>query len=147
MINYVLGFARTPCRQFVYLIRKRRPEWQAGLLNGIGGKLEPGEYPIDAMVREFREEAGVDIAPARWRDFAQVTGRPNEGGDYEGDWRVCCFSVDLFNGEHPHTMEDEEISAARIDILSGCRIVPNLSWLVPMAFSAYPVHADVKERR
>jgi len=46
-------------RDEVLLVRKTRPDWQAGLLNGIGGKMERGEEPLPSMVREFREETGL----------------------------------------------------------------------------------------
>ena len=54
--EYVVGFAINGLD--VLLIRKNRPDWQAGKLNGVGGKIEPGEFPIEAMVREFQEETG-----------------------------------------------------------------------------------------
>src|SRR5690349_13991679 len=41
---YALGFLFDGTGRVV-LIRKRRPAWQAGLLNGVGGKVEPGEAP------------------------------------------------------------------------------------------------------
>ena len=41
-------------------------EWQAGLLNGIGGKIEDGEAPIEALVREFAEETGVQTSAEEW---------------------------------------------------------------------------------
>lgn len=47
--------------QDVLLIKKDRPERQAGLYNYPGGKLEAGEHPTHAMRREFREETGLDI--------------------------------------------------------------------------------------
>ena len=56
---YVLGFAFTTDGR-VALIQKKRPAWQAGRLNGIGGKVEGTEHSAAAMVREFREETGVD---------------------------------------------------------------------------------------
>lgn len=56
----------------VALIRKAKPEWQKGKLNGIGGKIEEGEGPFAAMVREFREETGVDHRD--WGTFAEMTG-------------------------------------------------------------------------
>lgn len=62
----------------VALIRKIKPEWQNGLLNGIGGKIEPGEYPLGAMIREFQEEAGLYILD--WQHFATM----NCGGNREG---------------------------------------------------------------
>lgn len=42
----------------VLLIRKKRGVGE-GLLNGPGGKLEPGETPRAAAVREVQEEVGV----------------------------------------------------------------------------------------
>lgn len=50
--QYVLGFLFNENLTKVVLVRKKRPEWQCGLLNGVGGKIEDGEPPLDAMVRE-----------------------------------------------------------------------------------------------
>ena len=70
MTDYVVGFLFSEDRRRVALIRKTRPEWQAGLLNGIGGKVEQGEFPRQAMRREFLEEAGCDIED--WQKVAAV---------------------------------------------------------------------------
>lgn len=59
MKTYVLGFAFNLQSTEVLLIHKARPTAQAGLWNGIGGKIEDGEAPLDAMVREFAEETGL----------------------------------------------------------------------------------------
>src|SRR6187551_944090 len=59
---YACGFLFSPDRARVLLIRKRRPAWQAGKLNGVGGKIEPSDdSPLAALTREFREEAGITI--------------------------------------------------------------------------------------
>lgn len=40
MTQYCLGFAFTDHDNFVILIRKNKPAWQKGLLNGVGGESE-----------------------------------------------------------------------------------------------------------
>jgi 8-oxo-dGTP diphosphatase len=60
MKNYTVGFLFNTDGDRVALIRKLRPEWQKGLLNGIGGHVESGETRLEAMHREFREETGLE---------------------------------------------------------------------------------------
>lgn len=64
MKKYVLGF------MFVYdncvLIERTKDDWQYGLVNGIGGKIEDNEDPYDAMIREFEEEAGAETYYHEW---------------------------------------------------------------------------------
>jgi 8-oxo-dGTP diphosphatase len=62
---YVVGFAFEGNK--VALIRKTHPEWQAGLLNGIGGHIEKNESPMKAMIREFEEETGLKVED--WEQF------------------------------------------------------------------------------
>ena len=75
--EYVCGFLFSPDRTRVLLIRKNRPAWQAGKLNGLGGKIEPGETPLEAMRREFREEAGAEVAD--WQHVLTLSGADDAG--------------------------------------------------------------------
>ncbi len=70
-IGLVVGFLFSEDFSYVVLIEKSKPEWQAGRLNGVGGKIEEGEEPLDAMRREFKEEAGLDIQ--HWIEFAHLS--------------------------------------------------------------------------
>ena len=61
MQEYVVGFLfDEDARRYhktghgnVVLIEKNRPAWQAGRLNGVGGHIEIGETPDEAISREF----------------------------------------------------------------------------------------------
>lgn len=45
----------------VVLIKKDKPDFLKGKWNGVGGKVELGEEPKQAMCREFLEETGCYI--------------------------------------------------------------------------------------
>lgn len=48
------------------LLAERRPGCDlAGLWEFPGGKFEPGEWPVDALARELREELGIVVESAR----------------------------------------------------------------------------------
>lgn len=140
--NYVAGFAY--CDEFsggshVLLIKKNRPDWQAGKLNGVGGHIEPGESPLQAMVREFREEAGVHVPS--WRHFATVTD--------ENRFRVEFFStkLDFKTAYQTHATTDEELQWVRLRELgySWSRpIIPNLSFLVPLGHYDHDIFAPAR---
>lgn len=124
MQDYVLGFMFSDDGQWVALIKKTKPQWQAGLLNGIGGKVEPGEESLDAMVREFKEETGVQTHIDDWDYFLTMSGE---------DWRVYCyrsFGDEVFEVA---TQEEEEVKLINMNELSEWKTISNLQWLLPMA--------------
>lgn len=69
--NYVLGFYWN--QYGVMLIHKSEGRFN-GLCNGIGGKIEEGEEPVEAMVREFYEETGILTNPNEWQYNAFLSG-------------------------------------------------------------------------
>lgn len=139
MKRYVLGFAFDSTRANVLLIEKRRPEWQAGRLNGIGGKIEPEDRnEHEAMQREFHEETGLNTKADAWHRFA-VMESPL--------WHITCFTtlgVNIFRARAPAaTVEAEQPVTILVDALcSGVSKQPlsNIPWLVSLALDAGEIH-------
>lgn len=115
---YVCGFYFRP--DGVVLIRKARPEWQRGKLNGVGGHIEAGETPAEAMRREFREETGADVEG--WAHFATLSGNR---------WAVHFFGAMAVDDRPVATLTDEDVTLVDWKKL-GDDVIPNLHYLIPM---------------
>lgn len=127
--HYVLGFAFSADGSRLVLLEKQSPDWQRGKLNGVGGKIEPGETPLACMIREFAEEAGVTTTPGQWLEFAHLSG---------STFRVHAYAL----------FDDTVVAAARTIEVHEIRVVPsdwnaisdkaisNLRWLIPAAIDA-----------
>jgi 8-oxo-dGTP pyrophosphatase MutT (NUDIX family) len=112
----VVGFAFKIDR--VVLIQKLRPEWQAGHLNGIGGKIEDGECAKDAMVREFEEETGVRVEAPYWT-WTQTIDFPN-------GVKLFCYATRLNKFHQVRTIEDEPVFELPINFVMGLKPHPAL---------------------
>lgn len=107
----------------VLLIKKRRPPWMQGLYNGPGGHIkEEKETALDAMVREFKEEAGVDVYTARWKHFCRLEG----DGFVVFFYRADATAIDV----EPRTQTDEAVKWCKLNDLPP--VVSNLTWLLEM---------------
>lgn len=125
MTSYVCGFMFSTDGKSVALVRKKRPAWQEGKLNGIGGHIEPDEIPGAAMTREFEEETGYKTSITQWWPFAVLSG---------ANWKVHFFSTQGAL-ERLKTTTDEEIVVVPVSEVTVKNAIPNLTWLIPMAKS------------
>lgn len=157
MTAYVAGFLVCPEEDSVVLVRKNRPAWQRGLLNGVGGHIEQGETPHEAMVREFHEE--TDLLVPKWDPLTFITW-PGEGevrGEKGGAGAIVWFfkrhaPPEMLQGVRTNT--DETIEVLDIGTLLSYHrkeLVPNLRWLLPLAaytadeYEPFAVEAQVAE--
>ena len=46
----------------ILLLKKNNPDWQKGLYNGIGGKVELNTTPLETIIKKCQEELGVNIS-------------------------------------------------------------------------------------
>lgn len=137
--EYVVGFMFDPDYENVVLIEKKRPVWQAGKLNGVGGKIEKGETPKQAMRREFYEETDVDYP--KWIPFTTL--------EFD-DSILHCFKTDYDMMHYVKTNTDEFVGLFNVYTLlmhhkNGLvNMIDNLSWLIPMAqYEKYRINMKV----
>jgi 8-oxo-dGTP pyrophosphatase MutT (NUDIX family) len=100
-----------------------------GHWNGIGGKVENGEYPQASMKREFEEETGVSQHSIRWRPFADLLTWTHN--------LVTFFSSFSDQVELVRSATDEEVRVFDLVMLPAFKnvLLPNVRWLVEMALS------------
>lgn len=124
MVSYVVGFLFSEEQDRVVLVLKNRPKWQAGLYNGVGGKVEPGELFDEAMIREFKEETGVEFQ--EWDCFGKMKGPGFELALYRA------FNTKAL--EQVSTQTDEEIHVVPVDLnVLRTNSISNVAWLVASA--------------
>ena len=130
MIEMVLGFLFSTRMDKVALIKKSKPAWQEGMWNGIGGKVDPGETPKHAMIREFEEEAGLRIE--NWRYFGQMQN---------DRVRVSLYVAVSDDVDSVQTTTEEEVRVFPTRHLP--HTVYNLRWLLPLAKDRFVTEASI----
>lgn len=130
MNNYVVGFLFNKDLTEVVLIRKEKPPWQKGRWNGVGGKVEAGETPAEAMEREFEEETGKNVPSRAWLGFGRLHG-PN--------WQIYLFAAAVDGITDVRTVTSEPVERWRVIDLQLSRspipLLGNIRWMLAMAKS------------
>lgn len=121
-INSTLGFIFTSDLQKVLLIEKQKPEFHRGLLNGLGGKVEQNEDEAACIVREVREEAGLETLTTDWQKVGVLTWT---------QWQVSIFTG-IYHGKETdlNLTEDLVVDWFFVEKLPR-NCVTNLYWIIP----------------
>jgi 8-oxo-dGTP diphosphatase len=133
--QYVAGFAVNRETSRIALVRKSHPKWQAGRLNGIGGKIEDGEDPLGAMQREFQEETGIYVRD--WRHFVSLGGI---------GW-IVHFFVAFVTEEELWSMhgDEEPIEIHGLESIHLLSVIQNLRWLIPLALDQDLIEGTLRD--
>ena len=79
---------------------KKENDIHEGKWNGLGGKFEAGETPEECIIREVKEESGLNIINPKLHGFISFPLF-----DEIQDWFVFIFSAHEFTG---HIIESDE---------------------------------------
>lgn len=136
MKSYVLGFAIDRIKNEILLVKKNRPVWQAGLYNGIGGKIEDNESAIEAMMREFKEECGIETHSDNWQYLTRMGGN---------DWVVLIYYSTNIDFSNYKTCTDELIEKVPLSLdWMRNNAISNLSWLVGLILDRDVAKIDIE---
>jgi 8-oxo-dGTP diphosphatase len=92
VIPAVLIYVKTADGRVLMIHRQggKAGDYHEGKWNGLGGKLELDESPLEAARRELREESGLDLPEAAFRPLGTLQF-PNFKAHKGEDWLVFVF--------------------------------------------------------
>jgi len=118
MQEYVLGFIFNKYNEVLLMLRDK-PSSQAGKLNGIGGHIEEGETPYEAMYRETWEEVESEYN-LWWRHAGEFYGK---------NWKIYVYYSTTYGRVEPK--EGQTLLWYDRNELPS-HTMYNLQWLIPL---------------
>jgi 8-oxo-dGTP diphosphatase len=118
-------------RRVLLIHRRRAPN--AGLWDGVGGKVEAGEDPFAGCIREVREETGLAIDSPRLRALWVVTAR-----DTGQIWILFTFTAEVPQGELVAS-DEGDVEWVGLDRLDELPVMPDTRLVLPHVLSAADV--------
>ncbi len=109
------------------LLRRRNPP-NAGLWNGVGGKVEPEEDPYTACIREVAEETGLSIGAPHLRALLVVTVRATGAL-----WVIFVFT-DVVSTSTLIASDEGELAWVKPSELTALSTPPDLATVLPHLF-------------
>lgn len=140
--NYCLGFMfnHDPILRKVLLIHKKRPASLAGTFNGIGGQVFDNEDAFEAMVREFKEEAGIV-----YTDWEVIGAHYIYNGIDNIDHNILIFRAFSDLIYEAKTQTDEEIERVRISDLHEIPLSPFALEIIRLASNENVKDFEIQE--
>lgn len=89
---------------YLLLQRDAKQQIDPGVLNGVGGRVKPGESYLDAVRRKVEDETGYVV---KNEDIVFV-GLAREEGCDSGDWTMAYFVIDVDDANPPAGMDSKQ---------------------------------------
>lgn len=93
--------------EYLFINRNADRPINAGEMNGIGGKVEPNEDYVSAVIRETEEETGYKVNT----NDIQFCGIIVFEGGYKKDWITCFYKIQV---PHKNIPLGNEISEGKL---------------------------------
>jgi len=131
-----LGYVLSPDRERVLMVHRvfRDDDDHQGKYNGLGGHLEPGEDIASCMVREVREEAGIECT----RMTLRGTVNWNDFGPAAENWLGFVFLIERFTGNPFGENEDGPLEWVDRETLETLPMWQGDRLFLPLVFDADP---------
>jgi len=125
--RYTLGFIFSEDLKEVLLLKMNKPgKWNDGLINGVGGHVEPGEGYKDCMLREGKEETGMFVP---WNYIGIYDGSEHTNNEF----KVFTYYtvIDKFKFDNKFQSPEGDLAWYNVDDIMKLKTVPNMKWMIP----------------
>ncbi|MBF4635274.1 8-oxo-dGTP diphosphatase [Agreia pratensis] len=121
------------------LLGRKKTGLGLGNIVGLGGKIEPGETALEAIVREIEEESSLTVEPAAVSEVGFIRYAFPHRENWSQDSTV--FVVDAFSGI---PMESDEVVPAWYDVtdLPLDEMWDDAKYWLPQVLAGETVHAS-----
>lgn len=128
------------------LQHKKLGKFGAGKWNGPGGKIEPGESPREAVIREVQEETGLVIYDVKYRGMLDFYF----GKKPKPDWTCYVFSTESYKGT-PRNLGEGELKWFDFVDIPYKEMWPDDEYWLPLIlkgknFNGYFIYGETGER-
>lgn len=135
-IMSTLGYVLSPSGKKVLLLHRnaKSSDEQFGKYNGLGGHMEANEDIATCMIREIREEAGIEVTAMQLKGTVNWTGF----GDKNENWLAFIFLISQFNGIPVEANDTGSLSWQAIEDLQELPMWEGDRFFLPLVFDDDP---------